>query len=77
MPTELEVIEARALKLTAEERARLADRLIASLFEDKDIERGRSRSSGASRRSRAAAPSSFPRLTPSPARAPRSNDPIG
>lgn len=38
MPSELEVIEAQALKLTAEERARLADRLIASLFEDNEIE---------------------------------------
>jgi putative addiction module component (TIGR02574 family) len=38
MPTELENIEARALKLTAEERAQLADRLIASLFEDKEVE---------------------------------------
>lgn len=38
MPSELEVIEAQALKLAAEERARLADRLIASLFEDKEIE---------------------------------------
>jgi putative addiction module component (TIGR02574 family) len=38
MPSELELIEAQALKLTAEERARLADRLIASLFEDNEIE---------------------------------------
>ena len=38
MPTELEAIEAQALKLSPEERARLADRLIASLFEDKEVE---------------------------------------
>jgi putative addiction module component (TIGR02574 family) len=38
MASELEAIEAQALKLTAEERVRLADRLIASLFEDKEIE---------------------------------------
>jgi putative addiction module component (TIGR02574 family) len=38
MPSELEIIEAQALKLTAEERAQLADRLIASLFEDHEVE---------------------------------------
>jgi putative addiction module component (TIGR02574 family) len=38
MPSELEAIEAQALKLNPEERARLADRLIASLFEDKEVE---------------------------------------
>jgi putative addiction module component (TIGR02574 family) len=38
MPSELEAIEAQALKLSAEERVRLADRLIASLFGDKEIE---------------------------------------
>jgi len=38
MPSQLETVEAQALKLTAEERARLADRLIASLFEDHEIE---------------------------------------
>jgi putative addiction module component (TIGR02574 family) len=38
MPSELETIEAQALKLSPEERAQLADRLIASLFEDKEIE---------------------------------------
>lgn len=38
MPSELEAIQAQALKLSAEERARLADRLIASLFDDKEIE---------------------------------------
>jgi putative addiction module component (TIGR02574 family) len=34
----LEAVEAQALELTAEERARLADRLITSLFEDHEIE---------------------------------------
>lgn len=34
----LEVSEAEALKLTAEERARLADRLIASLSQDAETE---------------------------------------
>jgi putative addiction module component (TIGR02574 family) len=38
MPSELEIVEAQALKLTAEERAQLADRLIASLFEDREVE---------------------------------------
>jgi putative addiction module component (TIGR02574 family) len=38
MSTQLEVLEAEALKLTAEERARLADRLIASLSEDAELE---------------------------------------
>jgi len=38
MSSQLEVIEAQALKLTAEERAQLADRLIASLFEDNEVE---------------------------------------
>jgi len=38
MPSELETIEAQALKLSPEERAQLADRLIASLFEDKEVE---------------------------------------
>jgi putative addiction module component (TIGR02574 family) len=38
MPSDLETIEAQALKLNPEERARLADRLIASLFEDKEVE---------------------------------------
>ena len=38
MSSQLEIIEAQALKLAAEERARLADRLIASLFEDHEIE---------------------------------------
>jgi len=33
----IELLQVEALKLTAEERARLADRLIASLFED-DVE---------------------------------------
>ena len=38
MPNQLEAVEAQALKLSAEERAQLADRLIASLFEDHDVE---------------------------------------
>jgi putative addiction module component (TIGR02574 family) len=38
MATQLEIVEAQALRLTAEERAQLADRLITSLFEDHDIE---------------------------------------
>jgi putative addiction module component (TIGR02574 family) len=38
MSSELEVIEAQAIQLTAEERARLADRLIASLFQDHEVE---------------------------------------
>ncbi len=38
MPDQLEIVEAQALKLTVEERARLADRLIASLSEDSEVE---------------------------------------
>lgn len=38
MSNQLEIIEAQALQLTAEERAQLADRLIASLFEDHEVE---------------------------------------
>lgn len=38
MPGQLEIVEAQALKLTSEERAQLADRLIASLFEDAEAE---------------------------------------
>lgn len=38
MPSQLAAVEAQALKLTAEERARLADRLLASLSEDLEIE---------------------------------------
>jgi putative addiction module component (TIGR02574 family) len=38
MPDQLEIVEAQALKLTAEERAWLADRLIASLSEDSEVE---------------------------------------
>jgi len=38
MSTQLEIIEAQALKLSAEERALLADRLITSIFEDHEIE---------------------------------------
>lgn len=38
MPTALEIVEAQAFQLNPEERARLADRLIASLFDDRQIE---------------------------------------
>ena len=38
MSTQFEDIEEQALKLTAEERAHLADRLLASLSEDPEIE---------------------------------------
>ncbi len=38
MPSQLEVVEAEALKLSAEERARLADRLLASLCEGGEVE---------------------------------------
>jgi putative addiction module component (TIGR02574 family) len=38
MSSQVELLEAEAMKLTVEERARLADRLIASLSEDAQIE---------------------------------------
>ncbi len=38
MSTQLEIVEAQALSLAPEERAQLADRLMASLFDDQDIE---------------------------------------
>ena len=38
MPNQLAMVEAQALKLSPEERAQLADRLITSLFEDHEIE---------------------------------------
>ena len=38
MSSQLEMVEAEALKLSPEERAQLADRLITSLFEDKEVE---------------------------------------
>jgi len=38
MSDQLEIVEAQALKLSPEERARLADRLVASLFNDQEIE---------------------------------------
>jgi putative addiction module component (TIGR02574 family) len=38
METQLEILEAQALKLTTSERAQLAERLIASLDEDGEIE---------------------------------------
>ncbi len=37
MSSQLEAVEAQALKLPAEERAQLADRLIASPFEDHEV----------------------------------------
>jgi hypothetical protein len=36
--SQLETVEAQALKLTAEERAQRADWLLASLFEDHEVE---------------------------------------
>ena len=38
MSSQLEIVEAQVLKLTAEERAQLADRFIASLFGDQATE---------------------------------------
>jgi len=38
MSNQLEIVETQPLKLTAEERAQLADRLITSLFEGHEIE---------------------------------------
>jgi putative addiction module component (TIGR02574 family) len=38
MSNQLEIVEAQVLKLSPEERAQLADRLITSLFEDHEIE---------------------------------------
>lgn len=38
MSTQLEIVRAQALSLAADERAQLADQLIASLFDDQDIE---------------------------------------
>jgi len=38
MPTTLEVLEAEALQLSAAERARLVERLIASLDADPEVE---------------------------------------
>ena len=38
MSNQLETVEAQALKLSPEERAQLADRLITSLFDDQEIE---------------------------------------
>jgi putative addiction module component (TIGR02574 family) len=38
MSNQLDIVEAQALKLSPEERAQLADRLITSLFEDHEIE---------------------------------------
>jgi putative addiction module component (TIGR02574 family) len=38
MSSQLEEVEAEALKLTPEERAHLADRLLASLSEDAELE---------------------------------------
>lgn len=38
MPSQLESVEAEALKLSPEERAELAQRLLDSLFEDSEVE---------------------------------------
>ena len=38
MSNQLEILEAQALKLSPDERSQLADRLIASLFQDNEIE---------------------------------------
>ena len=38
MSSQLEAVETQALKLSTEERARLADRLISSIFDDHEIE---------------------------------------
>jgi putative addiction module component (TIGR02574 family) len=38
MSNRLEIVEAQALKLSPEERAQLADRLVTSLFKDQQIE---------------------------------------
>ena len=38
MPPDFKTLEAQALELAPEERARLADRLLASLFVDQEIE---------------------------------------
>ena len=38
MSDQLDIVEAQALKLPPEERAQLADRLVASLFKDQNIE---------------------------------------
>ena len=38
MSSQLEIVEAQALKLSPEERAQLADRLVTSLFKDQEIE---------------------------------------
>jgi len=38
MSSQLENVEAQALKLSAEERAQLADRLITSIFDDYEVE---------------------------------------
>jgi putative addiction module component (TIGR02574 family) len=38
MSNQLEIVEAQALKLSPEERAQLADRLVTSLFKDEEIE---------------------------------------
>lgn len=38
MSSQLETVQAQALQLTPEERVQLADRLLASLFEDREVE---------------------------------------
>ena len=39
MRSPLQIVEAQALKLSAEERVQLADRLSASIFEDQDMDK--------------------------------------
>ena len=38
MSSQLEIVESQALKLSPEERAQFADRLVAGLFEDREID---------------------------------------
>ena len=38
MACQIDIIEAQALKLTAEERSQLADRLITSILDDHEVE---------------------------------------
>jgi len=38
LSSQLDIVEAQALKLSPEERAQLADRLVASLFKEQEIE---------------------------------------
>ncbi len=38
MANQLKIVQAEALKLTVEERAQFADRLLTSIFEDQEID---------------------------------------